>query len=296
MEAAEAHAWQLDQLALNLSRYGARRGYPGGSQDLEETPMLRRAPRRRGRCPAGAGGARAQVDRRSTAGSRGACTRVGPWGGGGPPSSRAPVTPLGPPTSSHSIIRGVNQDRFIQRAIEAANAYSSILQAVQAAEGAARQARQQASHTWAVRPCPSPQPPKETHSLPDRCQLCRVPVSTDGGAAGPGAPSPAALGQQQCPGRGRPWGAAEAGPRWVQAHLGVRVSGDPLPWATPYRVCVRVAAAPGSFFALGVLPGPPPPWFCDGPPGRGDGLCRGAPAGVGVGRSLCGWHLRCWWL
>ncbi|KAM5305915.1 laminin subunit alpha-5 [Glossophaga mutica] len=47
-----------------------------------------------------------------------------------------------------SIIRGVNQDRFIQRAIEAANAYSSILRAVQAAEGAAGQALEQASHTW----------------------------------------------------------------------------------------------------------------------------------------------------
>ncbi|ELK25850.1 Laminin subunit alpha-5 [Myotis davidii] len=46
-----------------------------------------------------------------------------------------------------SIIRGVNQDRFIQRAIEAANAYSSILRAVQAAEGAAGQALQQAGHT-----------------------------------------------------------------------------------------------------------------------------------------------------
>ncbi|XP_044604120.2 laminin subunit alpha-5 [Equus asinus] len=68
VEAAEAHAWQLDQLALNLS----------------------------------------------------------------------------------SIIRGVNQDRFIQRAIEAANAYSSILQAVQAAEGAAGQALQQSSRTWAM--------------------------------------------------------------------------------------------------------------------------------------------------
>ncbi|MXQ85102.1 hypothetical protein E5288_WYG004112 [Bos mutus] len=68
VEAAEAHAWQLDQLALNLS----------------------------------------------------------------------------------SIIQGVNQDRFIQRAIEAANAYSSILQAVQAAEGAADQAWQQANHTWAM--------------------------------------------------------------------------------------------------------------------------------------------------
>lgn len=49
-----------------------------------------------------------------------------------------------------SIIRGVNQDRFIQRALEAAHAYGSILQAVQAAEGAAGQALQQASHAWAV--------------------------------------------------------------------------------------------------------------------------------------------------
>lgn len=63
-----------------------------------------------------------------------------------------------------SIIFGINQDRFIQRAVEASNAYSSILQAVQAAEGAANQALQQASHTWEVRlgicgsqePCPQP--------------------------------------------------------------------------------------------------------------------------------------------
>uniref|UniRef100_H0WHJ4 Laminin subunit alpha-5 n=1 Tax=Otolemur garnettii TaxID=30611 RepID=H0WHJ4_OTOGA len=48
-----------------------------------------------------------------------------------------------------SIILSVNQDRFIQRAIEAANAYSSILQAVRAAEGAAGQALEQAGHTWA---------------------------------------------------------------------------------------------------------------------------------------------------
>ncbi|XP_039092940.1 laminin subunit alpha-5 isoform X4 [Hyaena hyaena] len=47
-----------------------------------------------------------------------------------------------------SIIQGVNQDRLTQRAIEAANAYSSILQAVQAAEGTAGRALQQASHTW----------------------------------------------------------------------------------------------------------------------------------------------------
>ncbi|XP_066240429.1 laminin subunit alpha-5 isoform X1 [Saccopteryx leptura] len=49
-----------------------------------------------------------------------------------------------------SIIRDVNQDRFIQRAIEAANAYSSILRAVQAAEQAAGQALQEAGRTWAM--------------------------------------------------------------------------------------------------------------------------------------------------
>ncbi|XP_073931172.1 laminin subunit alpha-5 isoform X2 [Castor canadensis] len=47
-----------------------------------------------------------------------------------------------------SIILSVNQDRFIQRAVEASNAYSSILQAVQAAEDAAGQAQKQASRTW----------------------------------------------------------------------------------------------------------------------------------------------------
>ncbi|XP_021110870.1 laminin subunit alpha-5 isoform X2 [Heterocephalus glaber] len=47
-----------------------------------------------------------------------------------------------------SIILGVNQDRFIQRAVEASNAYSSILKAIQAAEDAAKQAWQQASHAW----------------------------------------------------------------------------------------------------------------------------------------------------
>lgn len=67
------------------------------------------------------------------------------------------------PYLTPSIIRGVNQDRFIQRAMEAANAYGSILRAVQAAEGAADQALQQAGQTWTVRPSPplSPRPPKE---------------------------------------------------------------------------------------------------------------------------------------
>lgn len=54
--------------------------------------------------------------------------------------------------SPHSIIQGINQDRFIQRAVEASNAYSSILQAVEAAEGAAGQALQQARRTWEVSP------------------------------------------------------------------------------------------------------------------------------------------------
>lgn len=52
---------------------------------------------------------------------------------------------------SRSIILGINQDRFIQRAVEASNAYSGILQAVQAAEDAAGQALGQASRTWEVR-------------------------------------------------------------------------------------------------------------------------------------------------
>lgn len=47
-----------------------------------------------------------------------------------------------------SIILGVNQDRFIQRAVEASNAYSSILKAMQDAEDAAKQAWQQANHAW----------------------------------------------------------------------------------------------------------------------------------------------------
>ncbi|XP_058990727.1 laminin subunit alpha-5 isoform X1 [Mustela lutreola] len=49
-----------------------------------------------------------------------------------------------------SVLRGLNQDGFIQRAVEAASAYSSVLHAVLAAEGAASQALRQASHTWAM--------------------------------------------------------------------------------------------------------------------------------------------------
>lgn len=81
-----------------------------------------------------------------------------------------------PPASLHSIIRGVNQDRFIQRAIEAANAYSSILRAVQAAEGAAGEALQQAGRTWTVRPCPrSLEPlPSGSHRPGVQCVLPHV--------------------------------------------------------------------------------------------------------------------------
>ncbi|KAM9590306.1 LOW QUALITY PROTEIN: laminin subunit alpha-5 [Trichechus inunguis] len=49
-----------------------------------------------------------------------------------------------------SIIRGINQDRVIQRAIEASSAYASILRAVQAAESAAGQALLEAGHAWAM--------------------------------------------------------------------------------------------------------------------------------------------------
>ncbi|XP_038605812.1 laminin subunit alpha-5 [Tachyglossus aculeatus] len=49
-----------------------------------------------------------------------------------------------------SIIRDTNQDRFIQRAIEASNAYASIIQAVKEAESAARQALLNATDVWAV--------------------------------------------------------------------------------------------------------------------------------------------------
>lgn len=124
---------------------------------------------------------------------------------------------LGPPHLAPSIIRGVNQDRFIQRAIEAANAYGSILRAVQAAEGAADQALQQAGHTWTVRPTlPSVLAPQRSPCPPQFLlggyELRPVPMCSDGGEAGPGTPSPGATRQQQCPGRSPPQGAAAAGP------------------------------------------------------------------------------------
>lgn len=154
MEAAEAHAWQLDQLAHNLSRCrDALRTQPGpcqGSQGLKGSVGLAGP-----EASALPGGRAAQAGGPSS------------WDGGRPCAGLRLSGPhlhrLGRSRSPHSIIRGVNQDRFIQRAIEAADAYSSILRAVQAAEGAAGQALQQAGHTWTVSPAlpsvPEPCPP-----------------------------------------------------------------------------------------------------------------------------------------
>lgn len=137
---------------------GLRRGAPGqspqGSRGFEEAASCGGVPRGRSHCPRRGRAGRAG----SREGGRPAC-----WAG----AVQALVTQPGAlPCLAHSIIRGVNQDRFIQRAVEAANAYSSILRAVQAAEGAAGQALQQASHAWAVRPWRCPQPPREPLPTP----------------------------------------------------------------------------------------------------------------------------------
>lgn len=221
VEAAEAHAWQLDQLALNLSRCGwAEVGCPRDSaRSLEDHGWSGRDPGVGGHCPhRGQAEVWAQIGRKQqerhpwqVAGQEQSQEAgTGRQAGLATVGSRSPCT-LTLPCLPHSIIHGVNQDRFIQRAIEAASAYSSILRAVQAAEGAAGQALQQASHTWAVRPDPALGPAASSqqagmnHVLP-------APVSAGGGAAGPGAESPGAAGQQHRPGGRHPWGAAEAGP------------------------------------------------------------------------------------
>lgn len=152
VEAAEAHAWRLDQLAHNLSRCGAREG---ATQDAAQVP----AGQFRLRGSSLLGG---RSRREKPSSPRGQAGRAGSRDGGRPAcqegATQALLTQPGASPLPHSIIRDVNQDRFIQRAIEAANAYGSILRAVQAAEGAAGQALQQASHAWAVRPWRSPRP------------------------------------------------------------------------------------------------------------------------------------------
>lgn len=50
----------------------------------------------------------------------------------------------------HSIIQGTNQDGFIQRAIDASNAYASIIEAVKKAERAAHDADEAASEALMV--------------------------------------------------------------------------------------------------------------------------------------------------
>lgn len=54
-----------------------------------------------------------------------------------------------------SIIRSTNQDGFIQRAIDASNAYASIIEAVKKAETAAADAADAASEALMVRSCPA---------------------------------------------------------------------------------------------------------------------------------------------
>lgn len=66
----------------------------------------------------------------------------------------------------HSIIQDTNQDGFIQRAVDASNAYASIIEAVRKAEQAAHDADEAASEALMVRaeePCEDGQKP---NSLP----------------------------------------------------------------------------------------------------------------------------------
>lgn len=56
----------------------------------------------------------------------------------------------------HSIIQGTNQDGFIQRAIDASNAYASIIEAVKKAERAAHDADEAAGEALMVRVAGSP--------------------------------------------------------------------------------------------------------------------------------------------
>ena len=56
----------------------------------------------------------------------------------------------------HSIIQGTNQDGFIQRAIDASNAYASIIEAVKKAERAAHDADEAAGEALMVRAVGNP--------------------------------------------------------------------------------------------------------------------------------------------
>lgn len=56
----------------------------------------------------------------------------------------------------HSIIQDTNQDGFIQRAVDASNAYASIIEAVRKAEQAAHDADEAASEALMVRAVGSP--------------------------------------------------------------------------------------------------------------------------------------------
>lgn len=59
-------------------------------------------------------------------------------------------------SSHHSIIQDTNQDGFIQRAVDASNAYASIIEAVRKAEQAAHDADEAASEALRVRAVGNP--------------------------------------------------------------------------------------------------------------------------------------------
>lgn len=157
----------------------------------------------------------------------------------------------------------MNQDRFIQRAIEAANAYSSILRAVQAAEGAASRALQQAGHTWAVRPCPCPQSlPSSSRWVGMKCVLspCLQMVVQQGLAprarelrANSSALEEAVLREQQRLGRGECLAVS-------------RLCRDPQPLSTGVGVCALLQWQLPCMGTLLPTGSACPPWEpCKGP-------------------------------
>lgn len=71
----------------------------------------------------------------------------------------------------HSIIQGTNQDGFIQRAIDASNAYASIIEAVKKAERAAHDANEAASEALMVCAVGSPMKMSKSQTLSTVLQL-----------------------------------------------------------------------------------------------------------------------------
>lgn len=97
---------------------------------------------------------------------RGVCV----WGHGQEPSLSSLQGPDGF-IFQHSIIQGTNQDGFIQRAIDASNAYASIIEAVRKAERAAHDADEAASEALMVRAVGSPRKLGQSHTPSTVLQL-----------------------------------------------------------------------------------------------------------------------------